>query len=130
MIAGLGEAHGKFAVWLSGLYADVKISKTEVINHGGGIFRIRAEVENGGFLPTALGQGVTSRSVKPTMVQLGVEPEAIISGNSKTNFFQSLDGSGNIEKYEWLIKGKPGDKVELKVVSQKGGTDKVSITLK
>ncbi len=129
-IENLGEAHGKFAVWLSGLYANIKIAKTEVINHGGGIFRIKAEVENTGFLPTALSHGVASRSVSPTMVQLGIDPKTIISGNDKTNFFQALDGSGKRQKYEWLIKGKAGDKIELKVVAQKAGTDKVNITLK
>ena len=129
-IAALGEAHGKFAVWLSGLYANVKIAKTEVVNHGGGIFTIKAEVENNGFLPTALSHGVVSRSVKPTMVQLEVDPKSIISGNAKTNFFQSLAGSGSREKYEWLIKGKQGDQVNLKVVAQKAGSDNVKITLK
>ena len=129
-IAGLGESHAKFAVWLSGLYADVKIAKTEVINHGGGLFRIKAEIENTGFLPTSLNQGVTSRSVSPTMVQLGVDPETIISGSAKTSFFQALDGSGKRQEYEWVIKGKQGDKIDLKVVAQKAGTDKISITLK
>ncbi len=129
-INALGEAHGKFVVSLAGLYANVKIVKAEVVNHGGGIFRIKAEVENNGFLPTALSQGVTSRSVKPTMVQLGVTPETIISGNAKTNFFQALAGSGMRQKYEWLIKGKSGDKIELVVASEKAGTDKVVITLK
>lgn len=126
----LGEAHGEFAIWLSGLYANIKVAKTEVINHGGGIFRIKAEVENTGFLPTSISQGVTSRSVSPTMVQLDVKPETIISGNAKTNFFQALAGSGMRQKYEWLIKGNSGDKIELRVVAQKAGTDKVNITLK
>ncbi len=129
-IAKLGEAHGKFAVWLSSLYAKVKVAKTEIINHGGGVFRIKAEVENTGFLPTSLKHGVDSRSVSPTMVQLGVNPKTIISGDAKTNFFQALDGSGKRQKYEWLIKGKSGDEIELKVVAQKAGTDKVTITLK
>jgi hypothetical protein len=129
-IAELGEAHGKFAVWVSSLHANVKIAKTEVVNHGGGIFRIKAEVENAGFLPTSLSHGVASRSVSPTMVQLGVTPESIISGNAKTNFFQALDGSGKRVKYEWLVKGKSGDIIELKVVAQKAGADKVNITLK
>ncbi len=129
-IEKLGEAHGKFAVWLSGLYAHIKIAKTEVINHGGGVFRIKAEIENSGFLPTALQHGVASQAVSPTMVQLGVNPKAIISGNAKTNFFQTLDGSGKRQKYEWLINGKSGDKIELKVVAQKAGSDKLSITLK
>ena len=64
------------------------------------------------------------------MVQLEVKPEQIISGNPKTNFFQALDGSGKRQKYEWLIKGKTGDQIDLKVVSHKGGTDIGKITLK
>ena len=126
----LGANHGKFAVYLTSLYAQVKVAKTEVINEGGGLFRIRAEVANEGFLPTAMRQGVQSRSVKPTMVQLGVKPEQIMSGSSKTSFFQALDGSGRRVKYEWLIKGKAGDKIDLKVVSQKAGADTAVITLK
>lgn len=129
-ITGLGTSHAKFALYLSTLFAEIKVADTEVINEGGGFFRIKAEVSNEGFLPTALRQGVQARSVKPTMVQLEVKPEQIISGNNKTNFFQALDGSGKRQKYEWLIKGKTGDQIQLKVVSQKGGTDMAKITLK
>lgn len=129
-IADLSTSHAKFALYLSTLFAEIKVAETEVVNEGGGLFRIKAEVSNEGFLPTALRQGVQSRSVKPTMVQLEVKPEQIVSGNNKTNFFQALDGSGRRQKYEWLIKGKTGDQIELKVVSQKGGTDMVKITLK
>jgi hypothetical protein len=129
-IAELGTSHAKFAIYLSTLFAEIKIAKTEVINEGGGLFRIKAEVSNEGYLPTALRQGVTARSVKPTMVQLEIKPEQIISGNTKTNFFQALDGSGKRQKFEWLIKGKTGEQIDLKVVSQKAGTDMVKITLK
>ena len=129
-IAKLGPKHGEFAVYLTTLFAQVRIAKTEVKNHGGGIFRIAAEIENVGYLPTVLQHGVVSRSVKPTMVQLGVDSKQILSGNSKTNFFQKLDGSGKRQKYEWLIKGSSGDKIELKVVAQKAGFDTKTITLK
>ena len=130
LIGELGEKHSEFLLYLSTLYAKIKIAETEVINHGGGIFRIKAQVENAGLLPTALQQGVDSRGVKPVMVQLGIDPEAIISGNNKTNFIQKLDGSGKRQSYEWLVKGKAGDKIELKAVSQKGGSDSVNIVLK
>jgi hypothetical protein len=129
-IADLGVSHAKFALYLTTLFADIKVANTEVINEGGGLWRIKAEVSNEGYLPTALRQGVQARSVKPTMVQLEVKPEQIISGNNKTNFFQALDGSGKRQKYEWLVKGKTGDQIDLKVVSQKGGTDLAKITLK
>lgn len=125
----MGPKNAAFAHYLTTLFADVNIAKTEVTDHGGGIFRIKAEVENAGFLPTSTAHGVTSRSVKPTMVQLGIDPEALLSGSAKTSFFQALDGSGNREKFEWLIKGNKGDTIELKVVSQKGGSDTASIRL-
>jgi hypothetical protein len=129
-IAALGAAHAKFAVHLASLFPRVRIASTEVLNHGGGLFRIRAEIENSGFWPTALAQGVTARAVKPTMVQLGVDPGDIVSGNVKTEFFQALAGSGGRVKYEWIIRGKTGRVVELVASSQKGGRDSAKITLK
>jgi len=129
-IAELGKSHAEFALYLSSLFPKIAIAKLEATNHGGGLFRIKAEVENTGFLPTSLAHAVTARAVKPTMVQLQVAPESIISGNQKTNFIQTLAGSGGRTKFEWLIKAKSGDHVELKVVSQKGGTDKQSVVLK
>jgi len=129
-IAELGKAHAEFAVYLSSLFPKIGIAKLEAVSHGGGIFRIKAEVENSGFLPTSLAHALTARAVKPTMVQLQVAPESIISGNPKTNSIQTLAGSGGRAKFEWLIKAKSGDKIELKVVSQKAVTDRRSVTLK
>jgi hypothetical protein len=130
-IAELGASHTKFVLYLTSLFPKVKITKMEALNHGGGIFRIKAEVENAGFLPTALAQAVTARAVRPTMVQLQVKPEDILSGNPKTNYLQSLAGSGNgLGRFEWLIRAKAGDVVALKLVSEKGGADTAKVTLK
>ena len=129
-IADLGAIHAKFVVHLTSLFARVAIAKTELTALGGGIYRVRADVENAGFLPTSLAQGVTARSVKPVMVQLGVPPESIITGSEKTSFISALAGSGTRQSYEWVIKGAPGSTVTLKAVSQKGGTDTATLTLK
>lgn len=129
-IAELGKSHAEFALYLSSLFAKVGIAKLEATNQGGGLFRVKAEIENVGFLPTALGQAVTARAVKATKVQLQVAPESIISGSSKTNSVQTLAGSGDRVKFDWLIKAKAGDTVELLVVSPKAGSDKRSVVLK
>ena len=129
-IAELGKSHAGFALYLTSLFAKVGIAKLDATNHGGGIFRIKAEVENSGFLPTALAQGLTAGTVKATKVQLQVAPESIISGSSKTSTVQALAGSGGRIKFEWLIKAKPGDAVGLVVTSQKAGADKRSVVLK
>ena len=129
-IADLGAAHAKFVLHLTSLFPRIAIARSEVTALGGGLYRIRADVENAGFLPTALAQGVTARSVKPVMVQLGVPPESIVTGSEKTSFVPTLAGSGTRQSYEWVIKGKPGSAVILKVVSQKGGADSATLTLK
>jgi hypothetical protein len=129
-IADLGKSHTEFVTYLSGVFPKVSIASTSVTSLGGGLYRVKAEVDNGGFLPTASAQGVRSQAVKPTMVQLGVNPDDIVSGDPKTNFFPALAGSGRRQSYDWVIKGKPGATVTLKAVAQKGGTATASIVLK
>jgi hypothetical protein len=129
-IAELGKTHAEFVTYLATLFPKVSIAATSVTSYGGGLFRIKAEIENSGFLPTSTAQGVRARSVKPTMVQLGVDPTDIVSGAPKTNFFPALAGSGRRQTYEWIVRGKPGSTITLKVVAQKGGTALSSIVLK
>jgi hypothetical protein len=129
-LAALGESHAKFTVQLMSLFAEVSIADVAVTNHGGGVFEIEAEVENSGYLPTAMRQGVVARSVSPTMVQLDVPPEDILTGAAKTSFFQALDGSGSRETYVWVIRGRQGAQINLAVRSQKSGHDTTTITLR
>jgi hypothetical protein len=129
-IAELGKAHAEFALYLPSLFAKVAVAKLEAVAQGGGLYRVKAEVENTGFWPTAMAHAVVARAVKPTMVQLQVAPESILSGNQKTNFIPSLTGSGGRQKFDWLIKAKAGETLTLKVVSQKAGAAGQSVTLK
>jgi hypothetical protein len=129
-IPRLGEAHARFAIYLMSLFPAVDIADVTVTDHGGGVFEISAEVSNTGFLPTALAQGVRARAVAPVMVQLGVDPTAIVTGDAKTSFIPTLDGSGARKRYTWLIRGRAGAQVELRVRSQKSGFDSTTITLR
>ena len=64
-LADLGRAHAKFALYLSSLFSRVRIAKAEATALGGGLYRVKADVENTGYLPTAMAHGVLARSVKP-----------------------------------------------------------------
>jgi hypothetical protein len=129
-LAELGASHAKFALYLASLFPRVRVASFEAASQGGGLFRLKAEVENAGFWPTSLAHGQTARAVKPTMIQLGIEPSSIISGGAKTSFLATLAGSGSRAKYDWLIRGKTGDTVELLVQSEKGGSASARIVLK
>jgi hypothetical protein len=129
-IPDLGASHAKFALYLTSLFAKVRIAKADVSALGAGLYRIKADVENAGYLPSALSQGAQARAVKPILVQLGVPPESIISGSEKSTQVTALAGAGTRQSFEWVVKGTPGATVVLKVVSQKSGSDAATLTLR
>ena len=126
----LGEKHGQFLVEMAGLLPRVHIADTEVEALGGGVFKITAEVENSGFLPTSLRQGQVSRAVGPTLLQIQVDDASILTGEDKTVSVGVLDGSGARESYTWVIQGRQGAQVQIKLLSQKSGTDTATVTLR
>jgi hypothetical protein len=129
-IEALGKSHAVFAVYLGSLFPKVAIADFTAASLGGGLYRIKAEVENVGYLPTATAHGVTSRSVKPTMVQLAIPPESLVSGDAKTSFIPALAGSGRRQSYQWIVRGKAGQTIAVKAVAEKGGSAESTVTLK
>lgn len=129
-IPELGRKHGEFLVELAGMLPRVRIADTEVKALGGGVFTITVKVENVGLLPTSLRHGQTSRSVGPTFVQIQVDDDDILSGAEKTASVGVLAGSGSQEKVTWIIRGREGARVEIKLHSQKSGRDTATVTLR
>jgi len=129
-IPELGRKHGEFLAELAGMLPQVRIAGTEVKAHGGGVFTITVKVENAGFLPTSLRHGQTSRSVGPTFLQIQVDDDDILSGAEKTATVAVLAGSGTQGKVTWLIRGREGAQVEIKLHSQKSGRDTTTVTLR
>ncbi len=129
-LAELGRKQGEFVVKLASMLPRVRIAKTEVKAHGGGLFTVTVEVENTGFFPAALQHGVVSGSVNPTLVQIQVPSESIVTGAPKSMRIANLNGSNSRQRITWVIRGRPDAAVEIKVLAQKGGTDSATVTLK
>ncbi len=129
-LPALGAQHGEFLVSLAGMLPRVRIADTEVTAHGGGLFTIKVDVENAGFFPTSLQHGVRSRSVGPTLLQIQIDPEDIMTGADKTTSLGVLAGSGARESVTWVIRGREGGRVEIKLISAKSGHDTATITLR
>ena len=126
----LGARQGEFIASLAGLLPRVRIVDTEVTAHGGGVFTVEAVVENSGYLPTSTQHGVVSRSVSPTMVQIGVDAANILTGNDKTTSVAKLEGSGNRMRFTWVIQGQSGASVEILARAEKGGHHTMTVTLR
>jgi len=126
----LGEKHGRFLVELAGMLPRVRIAEAKVTANGGGVFTVEVEVENAGFLPTSLQHGVTSGSVAPVQVQIQVDASDILTGSDKTVTVPKLDGSGARQRWTWVIRGRQGAQVEIRLRAQKGGTETATVTLR
>jgi hypothetical protein len=129
-LADLGDKHGHFAVRLASMLPTTSIVGTEVEDHGGGVYTVTVEVANSGYFPTALQHGVMARAVNPVSVQIGVDPDDVLTGDAKTATTASLAGSGGREKHSWVIRGESGQRVEVRLISQKGGNDTATVTLR
>ncbi len=129
VLQALAPAHARFILDLAGRLPQIRVAGLEAKAQGGGLFRIEAEIENDGFFPTALAHGVASRTVKPVVVQIDLAPEDVVAGEAKTSFMPALAGSGGRQRYEWIVRGRRGQKVSVKVQAQKGGTVTETVTL-
>lgn len=125
----LAVKQSEFILKLSALFAQVKIVSTEVNNLGDGLFSLQAVVKNIGYLPTTLQQGADARAVKPVKVLLDVDPDQILSGDSKISFIRKLD-AGDTQRFEWLIRTDHSSEVNLLVEGQKAGQDQQVFKLK
>ncbi len=121
-VAPLVAPHVRFLVELSTFVPRVAVASLTATRLGGGLYRIRVEVENRGRWPTALQHAIVSRAVKPTLVAIDVAPSAIVSGAPKHQFFPTLAGSSRRERVEWIVRAASGQAVTVRVVAQKGGT--------
>lgn len=129
MLPELGASHGAFVARLSSMLPRVRLADVSAESHGGGVFTVTADVVNEGYLPSALQHGVVSRSVDPVLVQIQVDPDAIVTGANKSHRIMKLDGSGTRERVTWVIRARNGDSVDVRVRSEKGGTDTRSVRL-
>ncbi len=121
------QRQGKFLTELAGKLPRIGLRKAEVKHLGSGVFELTLQVENTGYLPTALAQGALSREVLRTRVALKLDSNRFLSGQ-KTTLLAPIAGSGGMEELRYIIRG--GGPLELEVTSALGGTVRRTIELK
>jgi hypothetical protein len=120
VFSSLAEKESEFLTGLLGRLPRIGIRKIETKHLGKSIFDITAQIENQGYLPTALAQGEVTREVLPTRVTLQTSPENILSG-SKRVLLERINGSGGMKEVRWVMNATALKSVTIEVVSALGG---------
>lgn len=132
-IAELDALTGKHLDWLSQLaelMPKVTISETKVEALGANVFRIKATVINGGFLPTMSEMGGITRQPLPLQLAIELPKDAtVIQGTPRTQL-SVLKGNGGTDEHTWLIQAPTGGSAKIKVWSPSVGKHDVVINLK
>ena len=101
-VSAIVDTHLAFLKDLAGRLPSLSIKEAKAEAKGGGIYEVKATVENTGTLPTALAQGVTTRKALPVLVKLEVGDAKLLSGRALNRInAHSPDGRHTVNTAGW-----------------------------
>ncbi len=92
---------------LAGRLPALAIAEARAEAKGQGVFEVHVEIENTGTLPTALAQGVRTRTAPPVRVRLLPGTARILAGKAAQQV-DALAGSGGRRSFRWLVLAPAG----------------------
>jgi hypothetical protein len=129
-IDAMVEGHFTFLKDLAGRMPSLTIKEAKAEAKGGGIYEIKATIENPGTLPTALAQGVVTRKAAPVLVKLLDLGDAKLLSGRALNRINALAGMGGTQEYRWLVLVPEGKKtLAIEATCPKAGSARREITL-
>lgn len=128
-LASLAERHARFLTALAGKLPRIGIRSAEARHLGHSVYELSVQIENTGYLPTALGHGVTTREVHPTRVTVQFEDGSFLSG-TKTTQVGPISGSGGMRELRWVVQVKRGKTLKVEVIAMLAGRASAEVELK
>ncbi len=112
---------------ITGKMARINISKTEVKSLGSGLYRVKAWVENSGYLPYPTAMGKRNSRILPVIITLEGQNIKIIEGK-KRSLVKSIGGHKS-QEVTWLILAKKPVKVNIRAKTSIAWADARTIDL-
>jgi hypothetical protein len=128
LLSELAAKHGNFLTELAGKLPRIGIRKAEAKHLGESVFDVTVQVENTGYLPTALAQGSLTREVHPTRVVLKTDEKFILSGARITSL-NAIAGH-DAKEARWVVRAKGVQRLEVEAISMLGGRAEAIVELK
>ncbi|MFC1565260.1 M14 family metallopeptidase, partial [candidate division KSB1 bacterium] len=126
------EKHAKWNLYLVSMSPLVRVTDVEVESIDSDIYKITAEIQNQGFLPTNVTeQAITNRTAKTVKAAIRLTNAQLVGGKTEIDVGH-LDGNRSEPvKVEWIVKtdGR-SPRAVIKAVSEKGGTDTKEIVIR
>lgn len=127
MIENLLKGQVPWVFTLTEKMARIKISKTEVKPLGGGLYQVKAWIENVGYLPYPTAMGKRNTRILPVVVTIEGANYEIIEGK-KRSLIQAINGH-KTQMVSWLIQSVKPVKLKIKAATNIAWKDTKEIEL-
>jgi hypothetical protein len=128
LLGELARKHAQFLTELAGKLPRIGLRKAEAKHLGDSVYDVTVQVENTGYLPTALAQGSLTREVRPTRVALKVDEQNVLSG-TRVTLLNAIPG-GEAKEVRWVVRAKNAKTLDVEVVSLLAGRLATNVVLK
>ncbi len=146
LLAAEVAPHADWAIWSLLISPLLRFRETEVEALGDGTWRVRAVVENTGWLPTYVTeQALARKAARPLEARLTAGEDVTVVGEAKFEIGQltgrvghtsmlggfgaSSDATSDRAKAEWIVRGPAGASVDLEIWSPRAGVVRTSVEL-
>ena len=139
------EPHTEWALFQLALAPRLGLRAVEAEPVGSGAWRIRAVVENSGWLPTAVTRkAVERKAVRPVEVELGLPEGARLAAGERKVELGQLEGrsmfrstlwwgndpsTNDLAKLEWVVEAPEGGVVRVEARHQRAGVARAEVEL-
>jgi len=120
LIDEIASKQAAFLTEVAGTLPRISVRNIKVKHLGESIFEVEIQVENTGFLPTALAHGQRTRAVFPTRLVLDVTDITLLSGE-RIQRLDALEGSGGMAKTRFILRSPRRQPVRFEVISMLAG---------
>lgn len=127
MIEPLLKGQVPWVFEITGKMAHVKLAKTKTESLGAGLYRVKAWVENTGYLPYPTAMGKRNNRILPVILTLEGNNFRIIEGKKRTKI-KSINGHMT-QMVTWLIHAEKPVKLNIKATTSIAWNDSVTIDL-
>ncbi|UCF36356.1 MAG: hypothetical protein JSU96_16260 [Acidobacteriota bacterium] len=127
MLNSLLEGQVPWIFEIAGKMARIKIGKTQAESLGAGLYRIRAWIENTGYLPYPTAMGTRNERIMPVVVSISGEGMEVIEGKQRS-LINSIKGNGTTQ-VKWIIRVNDPTNVEIKARTETSWSDQAVVEL-
>ena len=126
----LAMKHTAFVTDLVKMLPRIATPTVTVTEVGPRVYRVRAVIQNDGYLPSNAAIGVRSRLPQRVRVELLLGDGPQLSSGRRMQYVGAIPGSGGSETFEWVVVGAPNSTLTLNVGSPHAGLTTQTITLR